>query len=184
MKLTNIRFVTLAVIVLAAALSRLLPHPFNFTPIGAMALFGGAYFTRKAWAFVVPLLAMLLSDFILGFHSSMWAVYGAFILIVGLGMLMLRKITVGRILAASTLSSVLFFLITNFAVWMHPGSLYPKDAMGLIACYVAGLQFYQQDLFGNLFLNTVMGDLFFTTLMVGGFEWLKSKAPVLDTVEA
>lgn len=184
MKVTNIRFVTLAVIVLAAALCRLVPHPFNFTPIGAMALFGGAYFTRKVWAFVVPLMAMLVSDLILGFHSSMWAVYGSFILIVALGMVLLRKITVGRILAASTLSSVLFFLITNFAVWMHPGSLYPKTFMGLLASYIAGLQFYQQDLFGNLFLNTVMGDLFFTTLMVGCFEWLKTKAPALDTLEA
>ncbi|HEV7349518.1 DUF6580 family putative transport protein [Telluribacter sp.] len=183
MKDTNIRLVTLAVIVLAAALSRLLPHPFNFTPIGAMALFGGAYFGRKYLAFLVPLSAMLISDLLLGFHGSMWAVYGSFILIVLIGMGLLRKITVGRVLAASTLSSILFFLITNFAVWYHAGSMYPQTPAGLLACYVAGLQFYQQELFGNLFLNTVMGDLFFTTLLIGGFEWLKSKAPVLETAK-
>jgi hypothetical protein len=181
MKNTNIRFLTLAVIVLAAALSRLLPHPFNFTPIGAMALFGGAYFTRKSWALVVPLLAMLLSDAILGFHGSMWAVYGSFVLIGLLGRVLLRQVTVSRLLLASTLSSVLFFLVTNFAVWLESGGMYPATPAGLLACYLAGLQFYQQDVFGNLFLNTVMGDLFFTTLLVGSFEWLKTKAPALNT---
>ncbi len=173
-KIENLRFVTLVSIVLAAALTRLLPHPFNFTPIGAMALFGGAYFSRKILAFAVPLAAMLLSDLVIGFHGSMVAVYGSFILIVAIGMGLLQKITPLRVMGGAVLSSVLFFLITNFAVW-YGASFYPQNLAGLGACYLAGLQFYQQDFFGNLFLNTVMGDLFFSGLLFGAYELFNRK---------
>ncbi len=179
MKINNIRVATLASIVLVAALTRLLPHPFNFTPIGAIALFGGAYFSKKYLAFLIPLSAMLISDALLGFHSSMWAVYLSFILIVALGMGVLQKVTVGRIFGSALLSSVLFFLITNFAVWYGASGFYPQTLSGLGACYLAGLQFYQQDFFGNLFFNTVMGDLFFSGMLFGAFELLKSQVPSL-----
>lgn len=179
MKIENLRIVTLTTLVLAAALTRLLPHPFNFTPIGAIALFGGAYFSRKSLAFLIPLAAMLVSDLILGFHSSMWAVYLSFILIVCLGMGLLGKINAGRVFGSALLSSILFFLITNFAVWYGSGGFYPPTLAGLGACYLAGLQFYQQDVFGNLFLNTVMGDLFFTAILFGSFEIVKAKIPAI-----
>ena len=179
MKINNIRIATLASLVLVAALTRLLPHPFNFTPIGAIALFGGAYFSKKYLAFLIPLAAMLLSDALLGFHSSMWAVYLSFVLIVGIGMGALQKVTVGRVFGSALLSSVLFFLITNFAVWFGSSGFYPQTLAGLGACYLAGLQFYQQDFFGNLFFNTVMGDLFFSGLLFGAFELLKSRVPSL-----
>ena len=177
MKISNLRTVTLASIILGAALTRLLPHPFNFTPIGAIALFGGAHFARKYLAFLVPLAAMLVSDLMLGFHNSMWAVYLAFILTVGIGMGLLQKITLGRVFGSAILSSVLFFLITNFAVWYGSAGFYPPTLGGLGACYAAGLQFYQQDLFGNLFLNTVMGDLFFSAILFGAYELVKKKVP-------
>lgn len=180
MKINNIRIVTLITIILAAALSRLLPHPFNFTPIGAIALFGGAHFTRKSLAFVIPLAAMLLSDSLIGFHGSMWAVYASFILTVGIGMGLLQKVTAGRVFGSAILASVLFFLITNFAVWYGAGSFYPRNLAGLGACYLAGIQFYQQDFFGNLFFNTIMGDLFFTSALFGSFELLKKKIPALQ----
>lgn len=179
MKINNIRIVTLITIILAAALSRLLPHPFNFTPIGAIALFGGAYFTRKSLAFIIPMAAMLLSDALIGFHGSMWAVYISFLLTVGIGMGLLNKVTAGRVFGGAILSSILFFLITNFAVWYGAGSFYPQNFAGLGACYLAGIQFYQQDFFGNLFFNTIMGDVFFSSLLFGSFELLKNKVPAL-----
>jgi len=91
----------------------------------------------------------------------------------------LQKVTVGRVFGSALLSSVLFFLITNFAVWFGSSSFYPQTLAGLGACYLAGLQFYQQDFFGNLFFNTVMGDLFFSGLLFGAFELLKSRVPSL-----
>jgi hypothetical protein len=101
-------------------------------------------------------------------------VYGSFILIVAIGMGLLQKITPLRVMGGAVLSSVLFFLITNFAVW-YGDSFYPQNLAGLGACYLAGLQFYQQDVFGNLFLNTVMGDLFFSGLLFGSYELFNRK---------
>ncbi|TDB67078.1 DUF6580 family putative transport protein [Arundinibacter roseus] len=182
MKINNLQITTLTILIFAAALTRLLPHPFNFTPIGAIALFGGAHFGRKFLAFVVPLTAMLLSDALIGFHSSMWAVYISFVLIVFIGMGALKKVTAGRVFGSAIASSVLFFLITNFAVWYGAENFYPQTFAGLLASYVAGLQFYQQNLFGNLFLNTVYGDLFFSGLLFGSYALLKSKVPALRTI--
>lgn len=183
MKIENIRVATLATIILVAALSRLLPHPFNFTPIGAIALFGGAQFSRKYLAFLVPLAAMLVSDLLIGFHGTMWAVYLAFILTVAIGMGFLRKITAGRVFGSALVSSVLFFLITNFAVWYGSSGFYPQTLAGLGACYAAGLQFYQQTFFGNLFLNTIMGDLFFSGLLFGSYELIKRRIPALSVAQ-
>lgn len=183
MKIDTIRVATLATIILVAALSRLLPHPFNFTPIGAIALFGGAQFSRKYLAFLVPLAAMLVSDVLIGFHGTMWAVYLAFILTVSIGMGFLRKITAGRVFGSALVSSVLFFLITNFAVWYGSSGFYPQTLAGLGACYAAGLQFYQQTFFGNLFLNTVMGDLFFSGLLFGTYELIKRRVPSLSVAQ-
>jgi hypothetical protein len=167
-----------------AALSRLLPHPFNFTPIGAIALFGGAGFANKAYAFGVPLAAMFISDLALqvahgtGFHSTMWAVYGSFVLITCLGLWLRNQPTNGRIVFASLAASLLFFLITNFAVWLN-GTMYPQNLGGLIACYGAGIPFYQHEFFGSALMNTVMGDLFFSTLLFGGYKLFSYQAPRL-----
>lgn len=163
----NIRFLALAGIVLTAAMARLLPHPPNCTPIAAMALFGGASFAGRRAALFVPLLAMYLSDLVLGFfvydfgwyHGSMPYVYGSFALIAGLGLWLRRRRTPLRIAATALAGSVLFFLITNFGVWAG-GSLYPKTAEGLIACYVAAVPFFR---------NTLAGDAFFTAVLFGGF---------------
>jgi hypothetical protein len=175
MKPVNIRFTTAATIVLIAALSRLLPHPPNATPIMAMALFGGAMFERKWLGVVVPLLAMLLSDALLGVHDTMLAVYGSFVLAWGIGMVLLRKPTFGRVLLASVLGSVLFFLITNFAVW-YGSAFYPQTPAGLLACYTAGLAFYNQQSF---FINSLLGDLFYGGLLFGTYALLQRRFPVL-----
>ncbi|MDF7822152.1 hypothetical protein P1X15_31350 [Runella sp. MFBS21] len=164
------RFTTVAMLILLAAVSRVAPHPFNFTPIGAMALFGSAYFNRKSLAFMIPMLAMLLSDAIIGNPSL--PSYVSFALITVLGFVLLKKVTPTRIVTASLLASTLFFLVTNFFVWYN-GTFYSQNWQGLIACYVAGLAFYQSTFFGNLFFNTIMGDLFYCGILFGSFYFIQ-----------
>src|SRR5260370_5257111 len=97
------RFVVIALIIVAAAVSRLIPHPPNIASITAVALFGGAYLTDKRLALVVPLAALLLSDLVLGFYRHMEIVYGSFLLVVCLGFWLQRNRSVLRI-AGATLS--------------------------------------------------------------------------------
>jgi hypothetical protein len=179
MKPLHIRLTTAATIVLIAALSRLLPHPPNATPIMAMALFGGAMFERKWLGLAVPLLAMLLSDTLLGAHNTMFAVYASFGLAWLMGVALLQTPTFGRVVLLSVAGSTLFFLITNFAVW-YGSPFYPQTPGGLLACYTAGLAFYNQQSF---FVNSLLGDLFYSGLLFGGYALLQRRFPVL-TVNA
>ncbi|WP_290660932.1 DUF6580 family putative transport protein [Ignavibacterium sp.] len=167
-------FLVVTLMVFAAAFVRLIPHPPNFAPIAAIALFGGAYFNKKSLAFAVPLSAMFLTDAIIGFHSGMWIVYLSFALIVVIGMLMLKKVNVKNVVLASVTASISFFFITNFGVWAF-GTMYPKNIAGLIECYIAAIPFIQ---------NTLIGDLFFSGIMFGVFEFAKTKIPVLSEAKA
>ena len=144
-------------IILLAALSRLLPHLPNFTPVGAMALFGGAFLSNRSRALAAVFSAMLLSDLLLGFHDTAWAVYLSLGLIVLLGGRYVRNLGSGVL--GCVAASVLFFIITNFAVWLS-GGLYPLSLEGLILCYVAAVPF---------FWNTISGDLFYFGLMCAGY---------------
>ena len=178
MKPIHLRLTTIATLIAVVSVSRFLPHPPNATPVMAMALFGGALFERKWLGLVVPALAMLLSDALLGFHSTMWAVYGALAVAWLLGTLALRKPTAARVLGTSVVASILFFLITNFAVWLG-SAYYPQTAGGLLACYTAGLAFYNNQSF---FLNSLLGDLFFSLLLFGSYALLQRRFPVLRPV--
>lgn len=155
----NKKLVTLVAIIFGIALFRVLPHPPNVSPVAAMALLGGAYFLDKRMALIVPFLALLLSDLIIGFHNTMIFVYVGFALTVGLGIWMQNKISLNRVAAAAVASSLLFFIITNFGVWMMNG-LYPMNAAGLMQAYVAGIPFLQ---------NSLLGDLAFTSVLFGGY---------------
>ncbi|MCZ6702128.1 MAG: hypothetical protein O6940_03705 [Ignavibacteria bacterium] len=166
-------FLILTGMIFIAAFVRLIPHPPNFVPIAAMALFGGAYFTKRWVAFLIPLAAMLITDLILGFHSTMWAVYLSFMLMVVIGMLFIKQKKISNIFLASVSASVLFFAITNFAVWAS-GIYYPKDLSGLAASYTAAIPFFHY---------TLLGDLFFVALMFGSFELVKAKYPQLAKVD-
>ena len=162
-----------AAILVAAAL-RLVPHPPNFTPIGAMALFSGAYLGRKGVvAFAAPLGALLLSDLVLGFYRGMPTVYFSVALVVIIGWLSLQRLSPLRIGAAAVASSVLFFVITNFGMWLSSG-FYPRTLAGLEACYVAAIPFFQ---------NTVAGDLFYATLLFGGWKIAETMMPRLKAGE-
>ena len=155
--------------IIAGALIRILAHfhyivyiP-NFAPIAAMALFGGVYFTNKKYALIIPLAAMIISDIFIGFYNP-WilvSVYGSFLLIGLLGLWLKKHKTMPNILGASLLGSVGFFLITNFAVWAVPHSLYPHTLQGLLNSYMMGLPFFR---------NTILGDLFYTGIMFGLME--------------
>jgi len=158
----------LSAILLAAAL-RLVPHPPNFTPIGAMALFSGAYLWHRSLSFVAPLAAMLLSDAVLGFYSGMWVTYLAVALIVLVGWVALSRVSVLRVAGAALASSIVFFLVSNFGVWALSG-MYPHNSAGLVACYVAAIPFFQ---------NTLAGDLFYATLLFGGFAIVEHAVPRL-----
>ena len=163
------RLVALLTAIVVAAALRLVPHPPNFTPIGAMALFSGAYLGRRALAFAAPLGALLLSDLVLGFYHGQATVYFSVALIVMLGMIALTRVTPLRVAGAAILSSVLFFVITNFGMWLFSG-FYPRTMVGLEACYVAAIPFFQ---------NTVAGDLFYATLLFGGFRIAELLMPTL-----
>ena len=158
------RFTLLTGLVLCAALSRLIPHPPNFSPIAALALFGGAQFPDKRLAFAVPLGAMFLSDLVIGLHPLIPVIYGCFALITCLGFALRRRQSVWRIGAAALTGSLLFFLTTNFGVWAF-GSFYPKTITGLLECYVAAIPFFQ---------NTLAGDICYAAILFGGLratEW-------------
>jgi hypothetical protein len=161
MTLNHSRLIALLSAIAIAAVLRLVPHPSNFTPIGAMALFSGAYLGRRGIiAFAAPLGALFLSDLVLGFYHGMSTVYFSVALIVVVGSLSLQQISVLRVGAAAVASSVLFFAITNFGMWLFSG-FYPRNLAGLEACFVAAIPFFQ---------NTVVGDLFYAALLFGGFK--------------
>jgi hypothetical protein len=164
--------------ILAAAASRLIPHPPNFAPIGALALFSGACFSSKPMAFLVPLAAMLISDLAigllsgdrsLGLHGLIPVVYGSFALIVCVGFWLRRRRSTVPIAGATLASSVMFFVLTNFGVWAL-GSWYPKTWDGLIACYGAAIPFFQ---------NTLLGDAVYVTVLFGGLALAENGWPVL-----
>lgn len=171
------RFFAVLGIIFSAAAMRLLPHPPNMTPIAAMALFGGVYFTNRRTAFLVPLAVMYLSDLVLGFfvynfgwfHLLMPFVYVSFAVTVFLGLLIRRRLNLLMVSGAALTSSVLFFIVTNFGVWLT-GNLYPKTLAGLGSCYIAAIQFFRNELVGNAF---------YTLVLFGGFALAQRYLPVL-----
>ena len=150
-------------IIVLAAITRLMPHPPNFTPIIAIGLFGGAYIHNRSLAVLIPIGAMFLSDLFLGFHGTVYFVYGSFLLVTILGMILIKKITIINCTVAALSSSFLFFLITNLGVWLT-SSYYPKNIQGIITCYTMALPFLG---------NTLTGTLFYSSVMFGGYELLK-----------
>lgn len=148
------------------ALARLIPHAPNFTPVGAMALFGGTYLNKKQ-AFILPILIMILSDIFIGFDSFQMRVfvYGSFLLTVLIGRVLKRNLSFKNTILASLASSILFFIITNFAVWAFT-PYYLKTFDGLVNCFIMALPFFR---------NTLLGDLFYTGAIFASFNLASSK---------
>jgi len=177
----------LTAMILLAAFSRLLPLPPNFAPIEAIALFGGACFARRGLAFLVPMAAMLLADLALGllrgesylayvsssaYLPSLLANYLSIAATVALAFGLRGRVNGARVLGYSLAGPVLFFLVSNFAVWLTaflvPG--YPACSTGLLPCYVAALPFFK---------TTVLSTLAYSALLFGGFALLRSRVPAL-----
>ena len=159
----------IGLIILIGAFSRLIPHPPNFTAIGAMSILGGIYFGKKYLAFILPLFAMLISDIIIG--NINMTVYLAFLMIVPLGIIVRNKISNFSLFKTSINASLMFFLITNFFAWINSSPLdgvyyCPPNFMGLIKCYTQAIPF---------FFNTLLGDLFFCFSLFGLYEIITKK---------
>lgn len=165
------RFLLIISVIFIGAFLRLIPHWPNFTPIAAIALFGGTYLKRKDLAFIIPITAMLVSDAIIGFHSVMIPVYVSFLFIVSFGFLIRKKIAPLNVLSASLAASTLFFLVTNCASWLTGMMPYSPGFEGLLQAYIAGLPF---------FLNGIMGDLFFTSVFFGSYYLVTQKAAIFS----
>jgi hypothetical protein len=155
---------------------RLLPHPPNFAPIAAIALFGGVYFSRKI-ALILPIAVMAISDIFIGYYEPklMASVYGSFLLCIVLGFWLKKRKKWYTVGGSAISCSVLFFLITNFAVWGFT-PWYAKTISGLIQCYLMALPFFK---------NTLLGDLFYVTIFFGTYEivevWVRENFGIIET---
>jgi hypothetical protein len=180
------RTLALAAVVLGAAVARLLPHPPNLTPLGALALFTAAHFRSRLAGLVAPLLAMLLGDLGLeaasrlgllggwmaggvGLHPGMWVVYLAVALVACLGLALRRRRSVPAVACCTLAGSTVFFLVTNFA-WWAGYELYPHTAEGLLLCYAGALPFFGP---------TLLGDGLFAAALFGGFALAERRFPAL-----
>tara|TARA_X000001036_G_scaffold366783_1_gene351699 strand:- start:175 stop:732 length:558 start_codon:yes stop_codon:yes gene_type:complete len=170
------------IIILFVSFSRIIPHIPNFTPLGGIALFGSFYCQNKINAFLIPIASLFLSDLIINnyilnnyFESFVWIYpgfiwqYSSFILIVLFGFFTLKKLNIKNLLISSIGSSLIFFIITNFGVWIS-GSIYSKDLFGLISCYTLAIPFYK---------GTLLGFLFYSFLLFGITEFFKSKTSII-----
>ena len=138
-----------------AALMRLIPHPYNFAPIGAMAIFAGFFGRKSSMALLAPFAALLLSDMILGFHEQMLAVYLAFLGVIAVARVMgAGRFQWAKLGMASVTGSVVFFVISNFVIWIsqpfYTQPMYSISVAGLVQCFVAALPFFHWTLAGDL----------------------------------
>ncbi|MDR1674899.1 MAG: hypothetical protein LBR86_00275 [Tannerella sp.] len=184
-KKVNLRFGIIGVVILLAAASRLIPHPAGFAPIAGMALFGAAYYSKRYWAYILPIAAMMLSDIVLNTwvysaymdgHMLWWSLYtyGALALIVLMGTFTLKKVRVLNMAGSAVGASVIFYLVSNFGTWISSG-MYLHTWEGLGTCYVAALPFFR---------NGLAGDLLYTGVLFGAFELLMYSFPSLKVQKA
>jgi hypothetical protein len=143
-----------AALILFVVMARLAPHPANFAPVAAVALFGGAILPRK-WAILAPVAAMIVSDLVIGLHPLILFTWGSFAFIAFASSKWLSNVTPIKVGLSSVGASVLFYLVTNFGVWTQ-GLMYPMNFGGLVHCYVNALPFFRGTLTGDLFYSGVL----------------------------
>jgi hypothetical protein len=160
--------VAVSLIVLSALL-RILPHPWNFTPVGAMALFSGAMFRNRWIAFLLPLASLFAGDVFVGFHKLMITVYASFAVSVAIGRWLAENRSVTRIGGAVLLGALQFFVVTNFAMWAL-GGFYAKTVAGLASCFLAGIPY---------FWNTLAGDVLYASVLFCGFALAEKMVPAI-----
>ena len=152
-------FVIAVLLIVVAAAVRILPHPINFTPIGAMAVFSGALFRNRWAAFLLPLTALFAGDLFTGLYKLMFIVYISFAVSVAIGRWLAHTRKLARIGGAVFLGALQFFLVTNFALWIL-GGFYTRTTAGLSSCFANALP---------LFRNTLAGDAFYAVVLFGGY---------------
>ena len=160
----NIKVILICAIIFLVSLTRIFPHPPNFTPILALAIFGGAYLPNRITAISLPIISMFISDLIIGFHSQIFTVYATIILLSILGHLMKTKNFKNFAITGFT-GSLIFFIITNFSVWLG-GSLYPLTIDGIIQCYIMAIPFFH---------NTLISTMLFLTILFFGYTFAEKK---------
>jgi hypothetical protein len=174
--------------ILLASISRTIPHPPNFAPMTAMALFAGAVLADKRWAIALPLVSLFVSDLCIeamhkmglmsswGIYSGMWVIYVTMVVVTFMGFILRGRKNVGAVAGMTVAGSIVFFVVTNFAVWAG-GGLYSQDLGGLVACYTAAIPFFNTEAPPLGFLgNTLFGDAVYSTALFGGLalagKWL------------
>ena len=182
----NIRFYVIVLLIFIAAFSRMIPHMHNFSPLGAIGLFGAAYFTKKWYALLIPISATWLSDLFINnviyakyyptftwFYEGFFWQYGSYVLIAIAGFFIFKKVSAGRVVAGALTSSVIFFIISNFGCWIG-STFYSQSLAGLTTCYAAGIPFLK---------GTLLGDLCYSGALFGSFELLKNYYPSLHKLK-
>ena len=181
MKNSKIYFLAITAIIVLGVIARVIPHFPNFAPMAAIALFAVAFYQRKSVALIIPVLAWWLSDLYLNntvyaiSDQFVWFTYDqlfsaiALVSIVGLGALLLKKLNVARVLIGSISASLLFFIISNFGVWMQ-GLLYPKTLSGLASCYTMALPFYKASFISDLVFTAVFFSAMYLLNNVKSFQ--------------
>lgn len=171
--MNNSKFWLITGLIFTAVISRIIPHPFNVTPLIAVSLFAGAKFKDTKWAFIIPAVSFFMSDVILSymnhydlFHDTIFFTYASIVLIVLLGRILNnQKFSFGKTFGLTIASSLLFFIISNFGVWLF-GNMYSMNIEGLINCYVMAIPFNKY---------SVLGDLFFVAVLFGTYEFVSAK---------
>jgi hypothetical protein len=174
----NKKYTLVFTIILLAALSRVLPHPSNFAPITALAIFSGYSFKKDFKAYLFPIFAMFLSDLILqittgfGIWPGMYIVYATFVLITIFAQIAVKKASFINLTWVSLASSLMFFVVTNFAMWTSSG-FYEHTTAGFIKCYIMAIPFFG---------NSIMGDLFYTAVIFGVYSLVSKKYPAFAKI--
>lgn len=160
----RITFILSTILIVLGASARLFPHPANVVPISAIALFAGLYLPKRL-AYAIPPVAMFMSDAIIGFYhwQMMATVYAGFIITVYFGTLAQKQKKIAAIVGATLAGSIIFFLLTNAAVWAF-GTMYPHTLSGLGQSYFMAIPFFR---------NSLIGDLFYTGILIGGMELVR-----------
>ncbi|MCX8080476.1 MAG: hypothetical protein N3F09_04475 [Bacteroidia bacterium] len=178
-KSNNIILTLVSLILLfISCVARLIPHPWNFTPALAMAMFGGFVVAGRIWGILIPLLFVWISDLLVNnilyrnfFNSFVWFYdgfywqYGAYAMVALLSGIFLKASRLLWVIPSSILGSLLFFMISNFGVWAT-GNMYPKNFTGLMECYVAAIPFFK---------GTLGGTLAYSVILFGIYDWVKKK---------
>jgi len=158
MNTKTLNFTLSNILIILAIASRFLPHPPNFTAVISVGIFAGFLFKNKTIGYIIPIISMVASDIILGFHNTLWSIYLSLIIATIIGTKM-KKSNTGSITLSSLISATIFYIITNFAVWLN-GIMYPTNLSGLISCYISAIPFFGYTLLSTFLFSFILFGLY------------------------